>query len=77
MKKDLGIDLVKVTIPIPKAVNDLVTKLAAVEGTEPSEWYWDAIRGYVESLLGDAHDVFDVQRVIANNGLKDLVNVLD
>jgi hypothetical protein len=72
-QKEPGIDLVKVSVSLPKAVNDLVTKLAAVEGSTPSEWYWQAVQGYLEGLLGNAHDVFDVPRLVKFNGLQGLV----
>ena len=61
--------------PLPKPIHNLVTKLAAVEGSKPDEWYMNAIVGYVEALLGDAHDVFDIHRLIQSNGLRELISV--
>jgi hypothetical protein len=66
-------ETVKVSVQVPKPIHNLVTKLAAVEGSKPDEWYTQAIVRELEGLLGDAHDVFDVDRVIKSNRLQKLV----
>jgi len=67
MKSD---ETVTVTVELPKPIHDLVTKLAAVEGSTADEWYGEWIKREVEALLGDAHDVFDVERLVESNGLR-------
>ena len=64
-----------VKIKLPRRIHGLVNKLAAVEGSEATEWYADWIRREVEALLGDAHDVFDVDRLIESNDLKGIISV--
>ena len=66
-------ETVKVVLQVPKGIHGLVTKLAAVEGSKPDEWYVDAIKKDVEVMLGDAHEVFDVQRLVRTNGLQGIV----
>jgi len=75
--REPGIDLVTVKFSIPKAFNDFVTKLADIEGTKLNSWYLEAAFSYVDGLLGNAHDVFNVQRLIVHNGLKGFVKVSD
>lgn len=74
-KQEHGKDLVEVKFHVPRAISDLVGKLAEIEGDLPSTWYNEAIRGYIEGTLGNAGDVFNVEAVIRNNGLKGIVNV--
>ena len=64
---------VKVTLEIPKAIHSLMMKLAAVEGSDVSEWYTEALVRDVGAMLGNAHDVFDVPRLVKFNGLQTLV----
>jgi hypothetical protein len=58
---------------MPKPVHDFITKLAAVEGSKPDEWYANAIVRDIQALLSDAHDVFDVSRLVKPNGLEGIV----
>ncbi|MGA2625545.1 MAG: hypothetical protein ABSF63_00600 [Candidatus Bathyarchaeia archaeon] len=60
---------------MPKPIHSFITKLAAVESSKPDEWYVDAIVGEVRALLSDAHDVFDVPRLVKSNGLQELIKV--
>ena len=60
---------------MPKPIHSLITKLAAVEGSKPDEWYVNAIVRDVEALLGDAHYIFDVHRLIKSNGLHGIITV--
>jgi len=64
---------VTVSIRLPKAVHHLVTKLAAVEGSTVNEWYVEWIERELQALLGDAHDVFDIDHLIEANGLREIV----
>ena len=66
-------DTVRVSVKMPKPIHDFITKLAAVEGSEPNEWYVEAIVRDVAALVDCAHDVFDVPRLIKSNGLRDLI----
>jgi hypothetical protein len=68
-------ETVKVVVAMPKPIHALITKLAAVEGSKPDEWYVAAIKRDVEALLSDSHDTFDVTRVIKTNGLHGLITV--
>jgi hypothetical protein len=69
------VQTVKVVVNMPKPIHRLITKLAAVEGSKPDEWYVDAIIRDVNALLDSAHDTFDVKRVIESNGLQELIHV--
>jgi hypothetical protein len=66
-------ETVKVVVPIPKGIHNFITKLAAAEGSKAEEWYADGIVRDVGALLGNAHDVFDVPRLIRFHGLQKLV----
>ena len=61
---------ITVKIKLPRPIHALVNKLAAVEGSTADEWYSEWIKREVEALLGDAHDVFDVERLVESNGLR-------
>jgi len=69
----MKVESVKVVVSMPKPIHNFITKLAAVEGSKPDEWYVDAIVRDVEALLGSAHDVFDVPRLVKSNELQELV----
>ena len=56
-----------------KPIHNLTTKLAAVEGSKPDEWYVEAIVRDIHALLGNANDVFDVKRLVKSNGLEAIV----
>jgi hypothetical protein len=66
-------ETVKVTILMPKPIHSLITKLAAVEGSKPDEWYVEALVRDVGALLGNAGEVFDVPRLVKANGLRELL----
>jgi|GEM_PF-3144598 len=68
-------DTVKVVVEMPRPIHNLITKLAAVEGSKPDEWYVDMIVHDVEALLDSSHDTFDVPRVIQSNGLQELIHI--
>jgi hypothetical protein len=66
-------EMVKVVVSMPKPLADFITKLAACEGSTPSEWYAHALAIDVNAILGDAHDVFDVPRLVKSNGLQPII----
>ena len=66
-------ETVKVTIELPKAIHSLIVKLAAVEGSKPDEWYTEALIRDVGAMLGNAGDVFDVERIVRYHGLKEVL----
>lgn len=68
-------ETVKVVVEMPKPIHSLITKLAAVEGSSADEWYVDMITHDIAAYLDNAHDVFDVERLVKSNGLQDLVKV--
>lgn len=68
-------DTIKVVVEMPKAIHGLITKLATVEGSTANEWHVDMITRDISAYLDNAHDVFDVPRLIQSNGLQELVKV--
>lgn len=66
-------DTVTVEIQVPKALHAFVEKLAALEGSKPSDFYelWilrDFEANADAAIDGEAFDL-DMEQVIKNNGL--------
>ena len=71
----MTVEEVTVKIKLPKPVHDIVTKLAAVEGSSVDEWYAEWIQRDLAGYLDNAHDVFDVQRLIDSNRLRGIIRL--
>lgn len=70
-KEGDSVTVVTVKIELPRSLHDFMTKVAALEGTRPEDWYVNWLRGDFEAFLDQLprHE-FDLKRLLEINGLR-------